>query len=220
MTQHGNAAEPPGRPVSAYDAVLFDFDGVLADSEPVHFACWAEIVRPFGFELTWEAFCNHCVGFMDREFLAWLARQTKPPVPVERLREQQPRKRQMFLERMLAEPPVDPAVIDLVNSLYSYKLAVVTSSNRREVEPMLERLGIRSCFGAVVCGGDVEHHKPAPDPYLRAAELLGATRPLVVEDSEAGVASGRAAGFDVLRVPSPALTARLVREALDGWSSQ
>lgn len=206
--------------VAKHDAVLFDFDGVLADSEPVHFACWAEIVRPFGLELTWEAFCRHCVGFMDRAFLAWLASQTNPRVPVERLREQQPRKRQMFLERMLADPPVDPDVIDLVKSLSNYKLAVVTSSNRREVEPMLERLGIRSCFGAVVCGGDVERHKPEPDSYLRAAHLLDAKRPLVVEDSEAGLASGRAAGFDVLRIPSPGLTARLVREALDGRNPQ
>lgn len=205
---------------SLYDAILFDFDGVLADSEPVHFACWAEIVRPFGLELTWEAFCQHCVGFMDRAFLVWLASQTNPPVPVERLREQQPRKRQMFLERMLAEPPVDPAVVELVKSLDSYKLAVVTSSNRREIEPMLERLGIRASFGAVVCGGDVERHKPAPDAYLLAAKLLGATKPLVVEDSEAGIASGRAAGFDVLCIPSPALTASLVRAALDGRNPQ
>lgn len=206
--------------IAKHDAILFDFDGVLADSEPVHFACWAEIVRPFGLELTWEDFCQHCVGFMDRAFLAWLASQTNPPMAVECLREQQPRKRQMFLERMLADPPVDPDVIDLVKSLSNYKLAVVTSSNRREIEPVLERLGIRSCFGAVVCGGDVQHHKPEPDSYLLAAQLLDAKRPLVVEDSEAGVASGRAAGFDVLRIPSPALTARLVREALDGRNSQ
>jgi beta-phosphoglucomutase-like phosphatase (HAD superfamily) len=57
--------------------------------------------------------------------------------------------------------------------------------------------------------------KPAPDPYLRAAELLGASNPLVVEDSDAGVASARAAGFDVLRVSSAGSVARELRKMLD-----
>jgi HAD superfamily hydrolase (TIGR01509 family) len=197
-----------------YDAILFDFDGVLADSEPVHYACWAEVVRPFGLELTWEDFSRHCLGYMDSVFLEWLAAHANPPIPIERLREEKPRKRQMFLERMLSNPPVAPDVIDLVKSLPDYKLALVTSSNRREIDPMLDRLGISACFGAIVCGRDVERPKPAPDPYLLAAKLLAAQNPLVVEDSEVGIASGRAAGFDVLRIGSPALTASMVREHL------
>jgi HAD superfamily hydrolase (TIGR01509 family) len=163
----------------------------------------ADIVRPLGLELTWEDFCRHCGGLMDREFLEWLASRTNPPVPVERLREEKPRKRQMFLERMLANPTVTGEGIDLIKSMHDYKLAIITSSNRREIEPILDHLGIRACFDALVCGTDVERPKPAPDPYLVAARLLGARSPLVVEDSEAGVASGRAAGFDVLRIGDP-----------------
>jgi beta-phosphoglucomutase len=200
--------------MAVYDAILFDFDGVLADSEPVHYACWAEIVRPYGIDLTWDLYTANCVGLTDSAFLELIGNQATPPVSAAALREHFPRKRAMFLERMLAKPPVDPDLLNLIKSLSNYKLAVVTSSNRREIEPMLDRLGVRTCFGAVVCGGDVRRHKPDPDPYLLAAELLAAANPLVVEDSDAGVASAQAAGFDVIRVTHAAQTASAVRAAL------
>jgi HAD superfamily hydrolase (TIGR01509 family) len=79
---------------------------------------------------------------------------------------------------------------------------------------MLDRLDLRACFGAVVCGGDVSRHKPEPDPYLLAAKLLVAKTPLVIEDSDAGVASARAAGFDVIRVTHANQTAAAVRAVL------
>jgi len=79
------------------------------------------------------------------------------------------------------------------------------------VEPPIERAGFHTCFQAFVCGREVQNLKPAPDPYLRGAELLGARRPLVVEDSDAGVASGKRRGFDVLRVSSAEMVAREVR---------
>lgn len=200
--------------MARYDAILFDFDGVLADSEPVHYACWAEIVRPFGIDLTWDLYAGNCVGLTDSAFLELIGNQANPPVSVAALREHYPRKRAMFLERMLAKPPVDPGLLRLIKSLNNYKLAVVTSSNRKEIEPMLKRLEVRSCFGAVVCGGDVRRHKPEPDPYLLAAEILSAKTPLVIEDSDAGVASAQAAGFDVIRVAHAAETAAAVRSAL------
>jgi HAD superfamily hydrolase (TIGR01509 family) len=64
--------------------------------------------------------------------------------------------------------------------------------------------GIRRHFDTLVCGEDVQHHKPAPDPYLLAARRLGVRSALVVEDSEPGMASGRAAGFEVVAVKGPA----------------
>lgn len=69
---------------------------------------------------------------------------------------------------------------------------------------MLAQSNVLPLFHALVCGSEVLHLKPAPDPYLRAAELLSARKALVVEDSDAGVASGTAAGFAVLRVSNAA----------------
>ena len=93
-------------------------------------------------------------------------------------------------------------------------MAVVTSSGRSEIEPLLEAGGLRRYFDTLVCARDAPRHKPAPDPYLLAAERLAARTALVVEDSEAGIASGRAAGFEVLEVRTPADVPRLVLDRL------
>lgn len=202
--------------MARYDAILFDFDGVLVDSEPVHHACWAEILRPYGIDLTWDLYAGEFAGLTDSAFLDLIGARADPPVSGEKLREHFPEKRDMFRERMLADPPADPDLVRLIKSLDDYKLAVVTSSTRREAEPVLERLGLRNCFTAVVYGEDVSRHKPEPEPYLLAAKLLSARTPLVVEDSDAGVASAQAAGFDVIRVAHPSETADALRAALAG----
>lgn len=198
----------------SYDAVLFDFDGVLADSEPVHCACWAEILAPFGIQLDWDLYRRHCIGVSDRAMLEFLASCAEPPVNVDLIWPRYADKKALFRQRIADTDVCPSAVVDLVRSLDAYRLAVVTSSGRQEVEPVLERAGIRSHLAAAVYGEDVARHKPAPDPYLRAAELAGSVRPLVVEDSQAGVDSARAAGFAVIRVAGPAEVPARVRAAL------
>lgn len=201
-------------PNGRYDSILFDFDGVLADTEPVHWACWAEVVRPFGIDLDWETYRRIGIGVTDRvlaEAIAVLAQRT---VSVEEVLEKYPHKRQLFQEKALAVVSIPRTNIQLLRSLLCYSLAVVTSSFASEVEPVLERAGIRQHFAALVAATDVQRHKPAPDPYLLAASLLQAKRPLVVEDSAAGVESARAAGFDVVKVASPAEVPSAVRAAL------
>jgi len=197
---------------AAYDSVLFDFDGVLADTEPIHWACWREILAPLGIELPWDVYCGNCIGVVDTDMLSFLA--TLGPTTAESLRPHYPRKKELFRTRVLEATPCAAETVELVRSLTDYRLAVVTSSGRQEVEPVLERAGIRECFSAMVFGGDVKRHKPAPEPYLLAASRLGANRPLVVEDSEAGVASARAAGFDVIRVGCSAEVPVAVRSTL------
>lgn len=197
-----------------YDAVLFDFDGVLADTEPVHYACWRQILAPFGVHLDWETYSRVCIGVADRPMVEALCRTLSPPPDADLIWAQYPRKKEMFRARLAEATPILPETVGLLRSLDGRRLAVVSSSGRAEVEPPLVAAGLRPLFGAVVCGEDVARHKPAPDPYLLAARLLGARSPLVVEDSDAGVASGRAAGFDVLRVGRPSEVAARVREHL------
>lgn len=188
----------------SWDAVLFDFDGVLADTEPIHYSCWREILEPFGIELNWDFYQQQCVGVSDRLMVERLASERIPPIAFDEIWPEYQRKQLMFRARLAADPPFLSETVNLVRDLSTfYKLAVVSSSGRTEVEPPLERAGIRPCFQAFVCGREVPNLKPAPDPYLRAAELLDSRRPLVIEDSDAGVASAKAAGFDVLRVSKP-----------------
>jgi len=200
--------------MSRYEAILFDFDGVLVDSEPVHFVCWQEILQPFGLTLDWKTYSEQGIGVSDRAMLAVLCKQSDPPLDIELLAAEYPRKKEIFRDRMLAAQPISQTVIDLLDSLKDYKLAVVTSSGRAEVEPILEAAGLRHRFDAAVFGGDVKSLKPAPDPYRLAVERLGVTRALVVEDSEAGVASGLAAGLEVLRVQAQAEMPALLRAHL------
>ena len=67
----------------SFDAILFDFDGVLADTEPIHYACWREIMVPFGIELGWDFYRNNCIGVSDRLMVAQLASERVPPIPFE-----------------------------------------------------------------------------------------------------------------------------------------
>ena len=120
----------------------------------------------------------------------------------------------MFRSRRLERQSFTPDVLELLPQLDAYQLAVVTSSGQSEVEPILRHAGIHDFFRAVVYGGDVKKLKPAPDPYLLAVKKLGVRSALVVEDSDAGEASARAAGLDVLRVQSPEEMPELLRERI------
>ena len=198
----------------SYEAILFDFDGVLVDSEPVHFECWREVLRPFGIELDWDVYRVRFIGISDLAMLEDLAKLRQPPVDVVLLWREYPRKRALFRQKMLGSSAITPAVRDLLAGLDGMRLAVVSSSGRDEIEPILRAGGIRPYFAAVVCREDVTEYKPAPAPYLKAAELLQVNRALVVEDSQAGIASGKAAGFDVLKVPAAAAMPDLLRSWL------
>lgn len=198
---------------NGYQAILFDFDGVIVDSEPVHYACWCEVLKPYGFDLDWDTYARNCIGVSDRKMLEQFAADAG--LDLDMLLAEYPRKKELFRSRIENADVLHPDTLDLLRSLDGYRLAVVSSSARTEVEPSLVRYGIRDRFEALVCGWEAARLKPAPDPYLKAAELLGGVnRALVVEDSEAGEQSGRAAGFDVLRVASASEVAGRLRNLL------
>jgi beta-phosphoglucomutase len=203
--------------MTRFDAILFDFDGVLIDSEPVHCACWAEVLQPLGIRLDWAYYSEHCIGIDDREMLRAMAVRSDPPRDWAELWEQYPAKKKLFQARMSAAPPFPDGVRELLARLRpDYRMAVVSSSGRSEIESLLEIAGLMQYFDTLVCARDAPRLKPAPDPYLIAAERLGARTPLVVEDSEAGLAAGRAAGFEVLAVKHPEEVAQAVLRRLAG----
>src|SRR3954452_21013339 len=143
-----------------FQAILFDFDGVLLDTEPVHWACWAEMLRTVGVELTWEYYRDECIGIDDRDMLRAIAREADPPRDWESLWALYPEKKRLFQLRM-SHPSFEGELKDLLPVLQrDYQLAVVSSSACVEIEPILVAGGVREHFATIVGGENVKRHKP------------------------------------------------------------
>jgi beta-phosphoglucomutase len=200
-----------------FDAILFDFDGVLIDSEPLHCASWAEVLKTVGVVLEWDYYRDHFIGIDDRDMLKTIAAASDPPRDWQELWALYPKKKEIFRARTLSAPPfpaeLEPMLAKLANE---YALAVVSSSSRTEIEPLLKAAQLWPHFRTLVGAEDLDRkfHKPAPDPYLTAARRLGARTPLVLEDSQAGVASATAAGFEVIKVHHPTEVPLLLQQRL------
>jgi HAD superfamily hydrolase (TIGR01509 family) len=189
---------------------------VLVDSEPIHYNCWRQVLAEFRLELDWDTYHRLFIGVSDREMVEAVVRMGGGAVSSADVYARYPRKKELFRKIAAEHAPIAPEAGELMAELNAYRLGVVSSSGRQEVEPILAAAGLRPYFEVTIFGEDVTRHKPDPLPYLTAAERLGVKRVLVVEDSEAGIASGKAAGFEVLRIPHPHDTARLVRNHLRG----
>jgi HAD superfamily hydrolase (TIGR01509 family) len=196
----------------ALQAIFFDFDGVLLDTEPVHWASWAQMLATAGLTLTWEDYRDRYIGIDDRDMLRFIAREADPPRDWDSLWALYPAKKLLF-QQLMHRTPFEFALAELLPGLHrQFKLAVVSSSGCSEIEPLLVAGGIREHFDTVVGGGDVTRQKPDPEPYLLAASRLGVDSALVLEDSAAGIASGRAAGFEVLPIRHPTEVPGLLRQ--------
>ncbi len=209
-------------------AVLFDFDGVLVNSEPLHFQALRDCLRPEGIEIGETEYAQHYLAYDDWEAIR-IARerhgQTYDPGLVQAIAE---RKARIF-EELMDRVPFFPGARDLVQALAAeVPLAIASGALRREIEGILEGGGLRKAFAAIVGADDVTHTKPHPEPYLAAMAALDRQAPglrpadcLVIEDSMAGIAAGLAAGMRVAAVansyPAAKLTAaHHVVESLEG----
>jgi beta-phosphoglucomutase len=189
--------------VQQVDAIFFDFDGVLADTEPLHWAAWNEALARVGVHIPWEVFQAEAIGVSDRSFLARLAARQTPPRQPDELWALYPTKRNMFQELTGRTTLIQEATRRLLQGLSQYRLAVVTSSARFEIESILKREKVLSYFDAGVYGDEVTNLKPNPEPYMTAIQRTGAAHALVIEDSASGAASAREAGCEVIVVASP-----------------
>lgn len=187
-------------------ALLFDFDGVLADTEPLHWRAWHEVLTPYSPDLDWETYLRLCVGTSDTQMLQFFSEITRKPVTVDELQALYPKKRKIFEALVEAHPMVDADLVRLLAGLKGLLLGVVTSSNQVEVEPILRRAGLLDLLGTVIYGNDVTRHKPHPEPYQTALGRLGVvpSEATVFEDSASGIRSASDAGCRVVRVNAPA----------------
>lgn len=186
-----------------FDAVIFDFDGVLVESEPLHEWAIAESLKPRGWKFTREQFYQHIVGRGDQNAYLRIAEWNGASVSGAEVRELLCEKWRL-MKRGIEEQRfhVQPGAAELVRRAASLGPTGVCSGSVREtVVPMLESIGLAREFRAVVTGDQVKM-KPDPEGYLTAARLLDAlpARCLAIEDTPTGVKAAKAAGMFVVAV--------------------
>jgi len=188
-------------------AILFDFDGVLADTEPLHFRMFQQVLQEEGIPLSENEYYQKYVGFDDRDcFHAILAEHGRSIAP-ETIRRLVARKAVMMLDHLKAAPVVYPGIVEFVKSSASrYRLAVVSGALRQEIELILQTAGMRTDFEHITAAEDVRNGKPDPEGYLHALRSLNRNAPvlapecLVIEDTLFGIQAAHAAGMRCLAV--------------------
>lgn len=200
-------------------AVIFDFDGVLADTEALHAAAFQATAAGDGIALTLDDYYHSFLGLPDRACLAKLYARAGRARTAAELDALVARKRAEFARLAPAAHLYDGVAALLRRLSPRYRLAVASGAFRDEIEPILDRGGVRPLFTALVGAEDVPRGKPAPDPFLSALAAMNAAtrdqlRPadcVVVEDSPLGIAAARAAGMHCVGVtthhPAAALAA-------------
>jgi HAD superfamily hydrolase (TIGR01509 family) len=202
------------RPMSEDDAwpraVLFDFDGVIVNSEPLHFHAFHEVLAEEDIELSEAEYYNELIGFDDKgAFRHIFARHNRPLGPRTFLRVMT-RKSEAMME-LIQKRKYDalPGVEQFVRGLWrNYPLAICSGALREEIEAMLEGINLRDCFRLIVAAEDVTVGKPDPQGYLMTARLLAEkthapispANCLIVEDAPTVIRSVRAVGFRALAV--------------------
>jgi beta-phosphoglucomutase len=194
-------------------ALIFDYDGVLADTERLHWRSWAELLEPYGIQFTWDDYCSVGLGINDLEMCRSIQKQWIPIDEAELLQKNLERKRRVRAWS-LADPPIPKETVAMLATLSAYQVGLVTSSERSEVEPVIRASGIHEMFDAFVFGEDTAAHKPAPDPYLLIAQKLSVNTGIAFEDSQPGLTSAAAAGFEVVAVEEPRELSQIVARYL------
>jgi HAD superfamily hydrolase (TIGR01509 family) len=184
------------------EAVVFDLDGVLVDSEPVWEKVRRELVAERGGHWAPDA-QRRLMGMSTPEWAAYLSEDLGVGLPPDQVAT-------LVIDRMAARyaehvPLMDGAVDAVHRMAARWPLGVASSSPPRLIETVLRSVGLRSCFTAVMSTEQVRRGKPAPDIYLAVAAALGvpAAGCAAVEDSSNGLRSAAAAGLRVIAVPHP-----------------
>jgi len=192
----------------AVRALIFDFDGVLADTEELHCAAFQAAVASVGITLVRDDYFRRYLGLPDRDCLAALCAQAGRRVTPAEQEELFVRKRAAFAQ-VSQDAQLYPGVAETLRRLHpNFTLAIASGAFRDEIEPILRRAGVRDLFAVLVGADDVCTGKPSPEPFLRALEAIrhsnGATvaaaECMVIEDSPNGVRAARAAGMRCVAV--------------------
>ncbi len=193
-------------------AIIFDMDGVICDSEPLHMKAFQQVLREDGIVLTDQEYYDKYLAFDDRGCFQAVWKEKGSPLDPKALEKLLDRKARCLDESMKNNLVIYPGVEAFVKKAREkYLLALASGARRLEVEFVLKKANVRHSFTAVVSADDVKEGKPHPESFLVALKILNewrldGTPPLgpgdcvVIEDSKHGIAAARAAGMKSVAV--------------------
>lgn len=179
-------------------ALIFDLDGTIANSMPLHFVAWKKAAAVMGLEYTTE-FLLSCAGMPCKKIIAKMNKDLNQDINEN---EFSLLKDSFFKEELVKVEGIS-AVVDLIHEYHNkLPMAVGTGGKRYFANKTLEYLNLTEYFPVVICAEDVENHKPFPDTFLRCASLLGvqAKDCIVFEDAVLGIQAAKSAGMQCIDV--------------------
>jgi HAD superfamily hydrolase (TIGR01509 family) len=184
-------------------AVIFDFDGIILDSETPEYESHRRIYERCGVTLTVDEWCGVIGTWNEGHDEQWFTRLCAQSSGAPAREAYFAERRRIFDEIVPADPMRGISELLIALREAAVPTAIASSAPARWVVGAVDRLGIRRLFDAVVTGDEVLHRKPAPDVYLEAARRLGvdAARSVAIEDSGPGIAAARAAGMKAIAIP-------------------
>lgn len=213
-------------------AIIFDCDGVIADTEPLHLMAFQKVLGEEGVVLLNEEYYRHYLALDDRACFQTVFAHHGIPLTSAKLEELIKRKKEYFEPVLRRNLQLFPGVAEFIRrASEKYPLAIASGALRQEVELIVQQGGVRDCFQVIVTAGDFTNSKPHPEPFLKALRLLNEQREdkiqphecLVIEDSLHGVQAAHRAGMRCVAVtnsyPQEQLSAaEMVVESLEGLS--
>lgn len=191
-------------------AIIFDFDGVIADTEPLHFESLRRTLADIEIMLTEQDYYANYLGFDDRGCILEALRINRRPISPSLIEELMDKKAAAYMTSIKDHLVIFPGVREFIEAAAAtYPIAIASGALRTEIELVLEQIGIRKAFGHITSAEDVTCGKPNPEPFLQALAGLNGHQStatispdscLVIEDSLPGIRAAKAAGMKVLAV--------------------
>lgn len=189
-------------PAGDFRAYLFDCDGTIADSMPLHYVAWKQALAEYGCGDFPEDLFYSWGGMPVREIISTLNQRHGLAMPIDEVAH---RKESLYYE-LLPKLTAVPEVLEQIESAHRHiPFAIVSGSTRESVTASLKVLGLADKFDVMVCAGDYKKAKPDPEAFLLAAQQLDVPPEscLVFEDTEMGIRAATAAGMASVRIPQP-----------------
>jgi beta-phosphoglucomutase len=192
-------------------AFIFDFDGVIVDTEPLHYRAFQQILEPRGLGFSWKEYVETYMGFDDRDAFTEAFGSKGTSLEHGELSRLIARKADIFQDVIQEGITPYPGVVELIKALHRAEvpLAICSGALRSDIVPILEMLDIGGCFDVIVTAEDVARSKPDPECYRIAFEKLRERRSeakfssidtIAIEDTPAGISAASSAGLRVIAV--------------------